>query len=237
MIGSALVVLSGGQDSTTCLYWAKQNFDRVCAVTFDYGQKHCREIESAKIIAKMADVPHEVISLGHLFAGLSPLTNTAEKLELYESAEKLPGGLEKTFVPGRNILFLSVAANRAYVLDCHSLVIGVSQEDFGGYPDCREDFIDKMREALASGLDYKLQIYAPLMKMDKEQTVLLAKNMPGCLEALAYSTTCYEGAEPPCAHCHACLLRERGFTKAQIIDPLIARLTPAANIGTGVNAR
>jgi len=123
----------------------------------------------------MADVPHEVISLGHLFAGLSPLTNTAEKLELYESAEKLPGGLEKTFVPGRNILFLSVAANRAYVLDCHSLVIGVSQEDFGGYPDCREDFIDKMKAALASGLDYKLQIYAPLMKWTKNKLCCLLK--------------------------------------------------------------
>ncbi|HEY9713339.1 MAG TPA: 7-cyano-7-deazaguanine synthase, partial [Chroococcales cyanobacterium] len=133
---TALVILSGGQDSTTCLYWAQSRYERVHALTFDYGQRHKNEIESAKTIARLAKVPHEVIDMGAIFAGLSPLTNNSEPVAKYESAEKLPGGLEATFVPGRNILFLSVAANRAYVLELDELVIGVSQEDFGGYPDC-----------------------------------------------------------------------------------------------------
>lgn len=227
MTGNALVILSGGQDSTTCLFWAKQNFSSVHALSFDYGQRHKSELESAAKIARMASVPHEIINLGSIFAGLSPLTNSEITLDHYESVDHLPGGLEKTFVPGRNILFLTVAANRAYVLNCHNLVIGVSQEDFGGYPDCREDFLDKMTAALTSGLGTTMQIYAPLMRMTKAQSVLLAKNLPGCLESLAHTTTCYEGCQPPCGHCHACLLREKGFAQAGIEDPLISRLTKA----------
>jgi 7-cyano-7-deazaguanine synthase len=225
MMGNALVILSGGQDSTTCLFWAKQTFEHVHAVSFDYGQLHISELESAATVAKMADVSHEVISLGPIFAGLSPLTNREETLEQYESVDHLPGGIEKTFVPGRNILFLTVAANRAYVLGCKNVVIGVSQEDFGGYPDCREDFLEKMSTALTSGLGAQLNIYAPLMRMNKEQSVILAKNIPGCLEALAFTTTCYAGVTPPCGHCHACLLRARGFEGAGIKDPMLSRVT------------
>jgi 7-cyano-7-deazaguanine synthase len=237
MNGSALVILSGGQDSTTCLFWAKENFPTVHALTFDYGQRHRLELESAATIAKMAGVPHEIIELGSIFSGLSPLTNAQEALAEYESADKLPGGLEKTFVPGRNILFLAIAANRAYVLGCDALVIGVSEEDFGGYPDCREDFIEKMKAALASGLNQKMQIYVPLMRMNKQQTVVLAQNLPGCLEALAYTTTCYAGTVPPCGKCHACLLRSRGFEQAKVDDPLLQRISAQSLSGTGVNAR
>lgn len=221
----ALVILSGGQDSTTCLYWAKSRYERVSTLSFDYGQRHRVELESARAIAKLAGVPHETIDMGPIFAGLSPLTNTAESVERYTSAEELPGGLEKTFVPGRNILFLTVAANRAYVLGCEALVIGVAQEDFGGYPDCREDFIRKMETALQAGLDHSLTIETPLMHMNKAATVALARSLPGCMEALAHSHTCYEGAVPPCGHCHACLLRLRGFAEAGVADPLTERLS------------
>jgi 7-cyano-7-deazaguanine synthase len=229
MMGNALVILSGGQDSTTCLFWAKQNFEHVHAVSYDYGQLHITELESAATVAKLANVSHEVITLGPIFAGLSPLTNREQALEKYESVDHLPGGIEKTFVPGRNILFLTVAANRAYVLGCKNLIIGVSQEDFGGYPDCREDFLDKMSTALTSGLGEQVKIYAPLMRMNKEQSVILAKNIPGCLEALAYTTTCYAGISPPCAHCHACLLRAKGFEAAGIGDPMINRIATATS--------
>jgi 7-cyano-7-deazaguanine synthase len=225
---NALVILSGGQDSTTCLFWAKQQFANVFAVSFDYGQRHHIELESAAIVAKMADVKHEVINLGPIFAGLSPLTNQECELDQYASPAHLPGGLEKTFVPGRNILFLTVAANRAYVLGCKNLVIGVSEEDFGGYPDCRGDFLEKMSAALTSGLDCRMSVYAPLMRMDKAQSVLLAKNLPGCFEALAHTTTCYAGTVPPCAHCHACLLRSRGFAEAGIADPMLTRVGVSA---------
>jgi 7-cyano-7-deazaguanine synthase len=133
-MSKALVVFSGGQDSTTCLYWAKQRFDSVRALTFDYGQRHRLELDSARTIAQMAGVEQEVIDLGHIFAGLSPLTDLSRPVEAYDDVENLPQGIASTFVPGRNILFLSVAANRAYVLGCDTVVIGVAQQDFGGYP-------------------------------------------------------------------------------------------------------
>ncbi len=220
-MSKALVVFSGGQDSTTCLYWAKQRFGSVLALTFDYGQRHRLELDSARTIAKMAGVEHEVIDLGHIFAGLSPLTDLTKPVEAYDAVDKLPQGTASTFVPGRNILFLSVAANRAYVLGCETVVIGVAQQDFGGYPDCRLDFIEKMQAALSSGLAVPLTIAAPLMNLTKKDTVVLAQSLPGCLEALAYSTTCYNGTNPPCGHCNSCLLRAKGFAQAGIIDPLL----------------
>jgi 7-cyano-7-deazaguanine synthase len=219
----ALTILSGGQDSTTCLYWAKKHYDEVVALTFNYNQRHIREIESAKIIAKLAKVPHEIIDMGSIFAGLSPLTDHKQSVENYGSANDLPGGLEKTFVPGRNILFLCVAANRAYVTGCDDMIVGVSEEDFGGYPDCRLDFIRKMEEALKSGLDRSIAIKTPLIHLTKRKTVELAQTLAGCMEALAHSTTCYNGDVPPCGHCHSCLLRQKGFSDAGVDDPLLSR--------------
>ncbi|HEY9793259.1 MAG TPA: 7-cyano-7-deazaguanine synthase QueC [Candidatus Obscuribacterales bacterium] len=223
-MNSALVVLSGGQDSTTCLYWAKQRFAKVHALTFDYGQRHRLELDSAANIARAADVPHEILDIGQIFAGLSPLTNKSRDVARYDSADALPGGLEDTFVPGRNILFLSLAANRAYVLGCDTVIIGVAQEDFGGYPDCREEFISHMQQALSSGLGKPLSVLTPLMHLNKAQTVELAASLPGCLEALAQTTTCYNGVLPPCGHCHACFLRQRGFEMAGVDDPLLVKI-------------
>jgi 7-cyano-7-deazaguanine synthase len=221
-MAKALVVLSGGQDSTTCLFWAKQRFDDVLALTFDYRQRHSAEIESARRIAKLAKVEHEIIDLGPIFAGLSPLTDKSRQVETFKDADSLPSGLADTFVPGRNILFLTVAANRAYVAGCDALIIGVAQQDYGGYPDCRADFIGKMQVALSSGLEKQVEILTPLMNLTKKEIVQLAQSLPGCLDALAYSLTCYNGAQPPCRKCHSCLLRERGFAEAGIEDPLLA---------------
>lgn len=224
---NCLVVLSGGQDSTTCLYWAKQTpgLEKLHAITFDYGQRHGVEIRSARIVGDMADVDtHELVVLPDgILAGTSPLTNPAEEVEEYESAETLPGGIEKTFVPARNLLFLSIAANRAAVLGCDSIVIGVSEEDFGGYPDCRGEFITAMEAAINAGLpeDCKLTVHTPLINRNKKETVELAASLGGCMEALAYSHTCYNGDWPPCGKCHACLLRARGFEQAGIEDPLL----------------
>lgn len=224
----ALVILSGGQDSTTCLYWAKEHYDEIVALTFNYNQRHIREIESAKTVAKLAAVHHEVIDMGPIFAGLSPLTDLNLAVDSYKSAADLPGGLEKTFVPGRNILFLCVAANRAYVADCDAMVIGVSEEDFGGYPDCRAEFIEKMESALTSGLDKHIAIVTPLVHLSKKKTVELAQTLQGCMEALSFTTTCYNGALPPCGHCHSCLLRQKGFEEAGVPDPLLIRVTADA---------
>ena len=218
------MIFSGGQDSTTCLFWARARYDKVLALTFDYNQRHRREIESARRIATMAGVGHELLNLGAVFAGLSPLTNEEESVDQYKSSADLPGGLEKTFVPGRNILFLCVAANRAYVLGCDHVIIGVSEEDFGGYPDCRLDFIKKMEAALAAGLDKQLNLVTPLITLNKRKIVELALSLPGCMEALSFSTTCYNGTMPPCGSCHSCLLRQKGFAEAGVDDPLLAKV-------------
>lgn len=229
----AVVVFSGGQDSTTCLYWAKdQGFD-VYPVTFNYGQKHAIEIESARKIVEMAGLTdkHEIITLGEgILKGTSPLVNKDETLEQYKDHHSLPGGLEKTFVPMRNQLFLTLAANRAYVLGARHLITGVCQEDFGGYPDCRQIFINEIQDACNSGTFTgrdgalgNLKIHTPLMNLTKAQSVFLAASLPNCMRALAYSHTAYDGQYPPVGMDHATLLRAKGFEEADIPDPLIVR--------------
>jgi 7-cyano-7-deazaguanine synthase len=229
----ALVVLSGGQDSTTCLFWAKQQGYDVHTITFDYGQKHATEIESAGIIARMVGVhPSKqfLTTVGPILAGTSPLTNPDEVLEQYADHQSLPGGLEKTFVPMRNQLFLTLAANRAYVLGCNVLITGVCQEDSGGYPDCRATFISALQDAInygtftgEPGTLRPLRILTPLMYLTKADSVRLAQAIPGCMEALAYSHTSYDGAYPPVGKDHATLLRAKGFEEAGVPDPLVVR--------------
>jgi 7-cyano-7-deazaguanine synthase len=228
----ALVVLSGGQDSTTCLFWAIDNGFDVSAVTFNYGQRHAREIEAAQKVFSLTGIDparHEIVDIGPILKGTSPLVSDA-KLEQYEDHNSLPGGLEKTFVPMRNQLFLTLAANRAYVLGCNHIVTGVCQEDFGGYPDCRQVFIDNLEHACNSGTFTgepetlpHLVIHTPLMNMTKAQSVELACGLPGCYRALAYSHTSYDGAYPPVGKDHATLLRAKGFLEAGVPDPLVLR--------------
>ena len=218
-----LVVLSGGQDSTTCLFYAinKYGRDNIKTITFHYGQRHRQEVLSAIKIAQLAGVNHEVIEVHNVLKGTSPLINKAHEVEQYESVEALPGGLEKTFVPSRNMLFLTIASNRAYVLGCEKIIIGVSQEDFGGYPDCRLPFIEAMETAINEGLDSLFFIEAPLIHLNKKQTVEMAEQLGSeCLQALSHSHTCYNGVCPPCGKCHACLLRAKGFEEAGIADPI-----------------
>jgi 7-cyano-7-deazaguanine synthase len=229
-VNRVLVVLSGGQDSTTCLFWAKALGAEVHAVTFDYNQRHRREIEAAKKVAELADVSsHEIIELGPVLKGASPLVSD-NNLEQYADHQSLPGGLEKTFVPMRNQLFLTIAANRAYVLEADTLATGVCQEDFGGYPDCRQVFIDRFIEACnegtftgLDGANPPLKIATPLMFLTKAASVHLALELPGCYNALAHSHTSYDGQYPPLGHDHATLLRAKGFEEAGIPDPLVLR--------------
>lgn len=238
----ALVVLSGGQDSTTCLFWAKQRYKTVHAITFGYGQKHHREIDAAKKVAGLAGVStHEVLYLNaqgldrkeisnlwfphtQVLKGTSPLTNPQEKLEQYKNWQSLPGGLEKTFVPGRNALFLTLAANRAYCLDALSIVTGICEEDSGGYPDCTEWFRENMETSLRAAMDADFDIEAPLMNLSKAQTVVLAEHLgPECWATLAHTHTSYDGAYPPTGNDHATLLRAKGFEQANRADPLVVR--------------
>ena len=225
----AMVVLSGGQDSTTCLYWAKSNFDEVHAVSFDYGQRHSAELEAAKTIGAMANVAsHQFLDVKGLLRSRSPLTNPDVELETYadfESMEQIIGDrVELTFVPMRNAFFLTLAANIALEKDCFQLITGVCQEDNANYPDCRESFISAQEKMIneALGIDY-FKIHTPLMNLSKAEIVNLAMNTEGAMEALAYSLTCYAGKIPPCGKCHSCVLRANGFFKAGVKDPLIER--------------
>lgn len=225
-----LVVLSGGQDSTTCAFMAKADGLEIHAITFDYNQRHRREIEAARKVAELVGaVSHEVVELGPVLKGTSPLVS-GETLEQYADHGSLPGGLEKTFVPMRNQLFLTIAANRAYVLGAASIMTGVCEEDFGGYPDCRSSFIRSFEETCGlgtftgeDGAPDGLRVWTPLMRMTKKETVELALSLPGCYEALAYSHTAYDGAYPPIGHDHATLLRAKGFEEAGVPDPLVLR--------------
>lgn len=229
----ALVILSGGQDSTTALYWAMARHTTVHAVSFDYGQRHTVELKAARTVADMAGVASfEVISMRGLLVSTSPLLDPSATLETYTdytTMDRIIGNrTELTFVPMRNLAFLTVAANRAVSLGCDTLVMGICQADNANYPDCRASFADLaeavINEALGRGA---LQIATPLMDHDKAETVRLAASLPGCLDALAYSHTCYAGAVPPCGVCHACTLRAHGFAEAAIADPLVMRCREA----------
>lgn len=235
--GNALVLLSGGQDSTTVLYWVKQLrgrldtfVDDIEALTINYGQRHDLELTAAETVARMAGVKRTQIDLPDVLIGSSPLVNKGEQVDGYKDYDSLPGGIEKTFVAGRNILFLTLAGNFAYANNFTHIFIGVSEEDFGGYPDCRESFLWSMEEALNRGLfgmetEERIYIHAPLINKNKKATVQLAIALPGCWNALKFSHTCYRGERPPCGVCHACLLRQKGFDEAGHTDPLIEEVT------------
>lgn len=229
----ALVILSGGQDSTTCLFWAKQNFDEVHAITFNYGQRHSIEIDAAKKVAELAKVEsHEIVNVPECLISCSPLTSENE-LETYNSPdemEKVIGGRrELTFVPMRNALFLTIAANRAEALGIDCLVTGVCQMDNANYDDCRKTFLLASEQYIntALGHDHRgtpwISIEAPLLYLSKAESIHLAQSLDGCMEAMAYSHTCYAGQYPPCGKCHSCVLRASGFAEAGVADPLIVR--------------
>lgn len=216
---SAVVVLSGGQDSTTALYWAKKRFGEVLAVSFDYGQRHSIELQCAEVIAGKAGVAHEVFDAKFINA-LSPSALTRDDIEVACPKGKLP----TTFVDGRNLFFLSMAAVFAKQRGVHYLVTGVSAEDYSGYPDCRRNFIDSLETTLTLAMAYEFTILTPMMNISKADEVRMAVELgPDCIEALAWSHTCYEGMLPPCGRCPACELRARGFEQAGYYDPLVLR--------------
>ena len=204
----ALVVFSGGQDSTTCLFWAKERFGEVAAVTFDYGQRHRLEIECASAIAQELGVPHHILDMS-LLNQLAPsaLTRTDVKVE-----DGKDGGLPSSFVPGRNLVFLSFAGILAKQIGAKHIVTGVCETDFSGYPDCRDVFIKSLNVTLNLSMDETFVIDTPLMWLDKAQTWELADNL-GAMDFVRTRTlTCYNGIiADGCGDCPACRLRRRGL--------------------------
>ena len=206
-----LVIFSGGQDSTTCLYWAKKKFKEVYALSFLYGQKHQKEVELARSIAEKAGVNFHVMDvsfIGHL--GKNSLTDTS----MHMDEEKPEGTFPNTFVPGRNLFFISIAAVYAREHGINHLVTGVSQTDFSGYPDCRDSFIKSLNVTLNLAMDEQFVIHTPLMWIDKAQTWALADEL-GVLDLIRHDTlTCYNGIQGDgCGHCPACTLRREGLEK------------------------
>ncbi|WP_096552111.1 7-cyano-7-deazaguanine synthase QueC [Ureibacillus thermosphaericus] len=205
---NAIVVFSGGQDSTTCLFWAKEQFKEVEAVTFDYGQRHRLEIECAKEIAKKVGVKHHILDMS-LLNQLAPNALTRDDIEVEEGKD---GELPSTFVPGRNLLFLSFAGVLASQVGAKHIVTGVCETDFSGYPDCRDVFIKSLNVTMNLAMDDTFVIHTPLMWLTKAQTWELADQL-GVLDFVRNNTlTCYNGIiADGCGECPACKLRKRGL--------------------------
>lgn len=205
----ALVVFSGGQDSTTCLFWAKKNFAEVFAVAFDYGQRHCAELDAARSIAEKAKVPLQVFKMDLLSQlTVNSLTTSTLDVEKEKPDERPPN----TLVEGRNMLFLTYAAIFAKSNNIHHLITGVGEADFSGYPDCRNDFIVSLNQTLNLSMDYPYSVHTPLMWKNKTQIWQLADEL-GVFELVRDETlTCYNGIKGTgCGECPACGLRNKGL--------------------------
>ena len=224
-MSSALVLFSAGQDSATCLAWALSRFDLVETIGFDYGQRHAVELHQRPVLlSAIADLnPEWRARLGQDVVvdirGYGALAESA--LTADRAIEMMESGLPSTFVPGRNLVFLSVAAAHAYRRGAATLVGGMCETDYSGYPDCRREVIDAMERALSLGLAAPLRIETPLMRLTKAQTWGLARELGGAPlmdVILEHSHTCYEGDRSTrhawgygCGVCPACDLRAKGW--------------------------
>ncbi|HPG61352.1 MAG TPA: 7-cyano-7-deazaguanine synthase QueC [Casimicrobium sp.] len=221
----ALVLFSGGQDSTTCLAWALERFAHVETVGFDYGQRHRVEMDVRLETLRELRVgfPQWALRLGddHVIdlAVLGQISDTSLTRDVAIAYEK--NGLPNTFVPGRNLLFLTFAATIAYRRGLDVLVGGMCETDFSGYPDCRDNTMKAMQVALSLGLDQKLRVETPLMWIDKADTWALAESLGGSRLTqliVEHTHTCYHGVRDTqhawgygCGECPACALRKAGF--------------------------
>lgn len=206
----AVVVFSGGQDSTTCLVKALKEFDEVHAITFDYGQRHKLEIEVAEQLAtKLGVKAHKVMDVGLLNElAISSLTRD----DIPVSHELQDNGLPNSFVPGRNILFLTLAGIYAYQIGADAVITGVCETDFSGYPDCRDEFVRSMNNSLVLGMDRTFTIETPLMWLNKAETWALADQYDALQLVRESTLTCYNGiVGDGCGDCPSCDLRKAGL--------------------------
>tara|TARA_A100001201_G_scaffold13622_1_gene16654 strand:+ start:33 stop:716 length:684 start_codon:yes stop_codon:yes gene_type:complete len=212
----ALVIFSGGQDSTTCLYWAlneKIRWNEVEAITFNYGQKHSVELECAKNICEKNNIKQTVIDISFLDTIVkSALTSNGDVCKLNEK------GLPSSFVPNRNQLFITMAHSYAQKIGAKYLIGGMCETDYSGYPDCRREYIDSIQLSSNLGSDSDIDILTPLMYLDKAETFDLAHKIGKLYEVIDESHTCYNGDRETyhhwgygCDNCPACELRKKGF--------------------------
>ncbi|MCA1024812.1 MULTISPECIES: 7-cyano-7-deazaguanine synthase QueC [Cytobacillus] len=206
----AIVVFSGGQDSTTCLFWALEHFSEVVAVTFDYNQRHAIEIDCAKAITADLQIEHHILDMT-LLNQLAPNALTRSNIDVKNGED---GALPSTFVPGRNLLFLSFAGILAYQIGARHIITGVCETDFSGYPDCRDQFIKSLNVTLNLSMERPFVIHTPLMWLNKAETWAMADDF-GKLDYVRNKTlTCYNGViADGCGECPACELRMQGLTQ------------------------
>ncbi len=213
----AIVLFSGGQDSTTCLFWALKHFDKVVTISFDYGQRHAIELIQAQKITQLLEIEHHIFSAPALKQiGVTALTSNQE-ISFSEKTQ-----LPNTFVPARNLIFLSLAAGWGYLNHFHHIVTGVCQTDYSGYPDCRYSFIQSAEQTLQLALDApSLKIHTPLMFLNKTQIWKIAQDLEALDFIIEHTHTCYKGERNlkhpwgyGCGKCPACELRKKGFEEA-----------------------
>jgi 7-cyano-7-deazaguanine synthase len=232
----ALVILSGGLDSTTALYWAKERFKRVHTLTFSYGQSHSVEVERAVKIAERARVAsHRVLKVNLDEIGGSALTQSDIPIPTRNSAAEVisNNGIPVTYVPFRNGIFLSIAAAYAEVKGISHLVGGWNAVDYSGYPDCRREFLNAMERALTLGSKAGVEgrpftIHAPLISLSKAEIIALGLSL-GADYSLTVS--CYRGQEPPCGNCDSCVLRADAWRRLGLMDHAVERVVRLRSMG------
>jgi 7-cyano-7-deazaguanine synthase len=229
MTRKAVIVFSGGQDSTTCLIHALTLYDEIHCITFDYGQRHRAEIEVAQQLCKKLGVKVHKVLDASLLNELAISSLTRDNIPVPSTScagENLPS----TFVPGRNILFLTLASIYAYQVQARTVITGVCETDYSGYPDCRHEFVKTLNNAIVLGMEYKLQLETPLMWLSKAETWALA-DYHNKLNLIRDNTlTCYNGIKGiGCSNCDACTLRARGLSnflenKVEIMKTLKSKI-------------
>ena len=226
---NAVVLLSGGLDSVTCLYWAKANYANVTAVSFNYGQRHNSELNAAKKIAATAQVNHRIIDIDLAQLGGSALTDASlvvpDAKQTDFSDNQHNDSIPITYVPARNTIFLSYALALAEVTQSNAIVIGVNAVDYSGYPDCRPEYIEAFEKMAnlatkAGVMGNHLHIATPLLHLSKAEIIKLGVSL-GIDYALTVSCYRADSEGRACGHCDSCYLRQQGFLQAEIDDPTI----------------
>lgn len=223
----AVCLLSGGLDSTTCLYVALRDGYEVTALTVHYGQLHDKEIKAAKKIAEQAGVTHMIVPLSMPWGG-SALTDENIEVPMDRSEQDMGSDIPSTYVPARNTLFLSLASSLAETIGASKIFIGANAIDYSGYPDCRPEYLNSFQQTIKLGTKagndgHVLSIEAPLLSLTKKVIVQLGDLLQVPFEL---TWTCYKGEEHPCQRCDACQLRAKGFEEAKVKDPLLLNAAP-----------
>ncbi|MFK7607775.1 MULTISPECIES: 7-cyano-7-deazaguanine synthase QueC [unclassified Pseudomonas] len=229
----AVIVFSGGQDSTTCLLHALPHFEEIHCITFDYGQRHRAEIETALALSRQLGITAHTVLDASILNALTVSSLTRNDIPVPDTNQSEAKGLPNTFVPGRNILFLTLASIYAYQVQAETVITGVCETDFSGYPDCRDEFVKSLNHAIKSGMDYNVQIETPLMSLNKAETWALADHYNQLDLIREHTLTCYNGIiGNGCGNCAACDLRAKGLqyfleNKQTVRDSLNKKLNMA----------